>query len=219
MQVTILDCAIKNPSASCIGRLREHFTYIKWQDIDATKAQIEHLNKIKDSDAFIIFGSHSNVEDRLPWQNQLAEFMKKRIEGGAPTLGLCFGHQLMADTFGGEVIKRAQGTASGPRQVKFTRDFGAISAGSTRLLGVSHSYEVARIPADFEIMAVSTDCPTDALYHRSLPYFGLQAHPEGSESFFQNECPQMNKEQRALVMSEGLLVIEAFIQTALKVLA
>lgn len=219
MQVTILDCAIKNPSAPCIERLKNHFTQVQWQTLDATKALKGDLDRALNSNSYIIFGSHSNVEDRLKWQVELARFMKEKILSGAPVLGLCFGHQLMADAFGGEVIKRRKGVASGPRLVEFTRSFGALKAGSTRTLGVSHSYEVARIPENFEVMAISTDCPTDGLRHKSLPYFGFQAHPEASEPFFQNECPGMDRSTRSLVMSEGLLVIEAFLQTALKVLA
>ncbi len=217
--VTILDCAIKNPSTPCIQRLTDHFTNLKWQVIDATKCSQEDYDRALSSDIFIIFGSHSNVEDRLPWQHALSEFMYARIQAGAPTLGLCFGHQLMADRYGGEVVKRVKGAASGPREVLFTDNFGIIKENQVRTLGVSHSYEVSKIPQCFEVFATSKDCPTDGLKHKELPYYGFQAHPEASESFFLNECPQMQISERSVVMDQGLSVIEGFLQIALKVLA
>lgn len=217
--ITVLDCAIKTPSDPCIERLRNSFTQVEWKKIDATKICRDGLNQVKESDFFIIFGSHSNVEDRLPWQLNLASFMKERILEGRPTLGICFGHQLMADAFGGSVIKRSEGYASGPREVKFNSSFGHIQKDESRTLGVSHSYEVEVIPDCFEVLASSPECKADALKHRKLPYYSFQAHPEGSESFFESECPSMKGKELELVMSQGLTIIGAFLQSALKVSA
>ncbi len=97
---------------------------------------------------------------------------------GVPILGICYGMQLMAAHFGGEVA------ASG------RREFGAAEidlAGVSRLLPggrgrlavwMSHGDKITRTPAAFRATAATVDAPVAAMEHASQPWFGLQFHPE-----------------------------------------
>src|SRR5205807_2341150 len=55
-------------------------------------------------DAYLITGAAAGVYEDLPWIAPAADFLR-RAKGQAALVGVCFGHQLMAQAFGGEVIK------------------------------------------------------------------------------------------------------------------
>jgi len=219
LKITVFDCAIKVASTSCIERLKKHFSNFEWNTLRAMDLKSQDYSKANNSDVIFIFGSHSNVEDRLSWHHDLSQYTKKRLIEGVPTIGLCFGHQLIADLFGAEVSRHKSAPLKGLRKVQFKKDFDQIVAASTLNLGVSHSYEVSTIPTDFEVLASSPECRYDALKHLTLPYYSFQSHPEASANFFENECPTMTNQERELVLRDGLKVIEAFLQISLKELA
>ncbi len=51
----------------------------------------------------VLLGSSASVHDRSDWQAALAAWLLPQLQRGLPTLGVCFGHQFIADLFGGEV--------------------------------------------------------------------------------------------------------------------
>ena len=59
-------------------------------------------------DAYLITGSPAGVYDDLPWIAKLKTFLRAAA-GRAKLVGICFGHQIMAEAFGGRVEKSAQG--------------------------------------------------------------------------------------------------------------
>jgi GMP synthase (glutamine-hydrolysing) len=51
----------------------------------------------------IISGSHAMVTDRPDWSESLADWLRQAVPAGLPVLGICYGHQLLAQALGGEV--------------------------------------------------------------------------------------------------------------------
>ena len=60
-------------------------------------------------EAIVITGSAAGVYDRLPWLDPLRAFIRTAYEQRTPMLGICFGHQIMADALGGDVRKSEKG--------------------------------------------------------------------------------------------------------------
>lgn len=115
---------------------------------------------------------------------------------GIPVLGLCYGMQLMARRFGGEV-GRAPGREYGRAVVDVSggRLLGAL--GPTETVWMSHGDHVETVPEGFAVTARTTNAPVAAFEDPVRGLYGLQFHPEvqhtehGSEmleSFLYDAC-------------------------------
>ncbi len=62
----------------------------------------------EDCDGYVITGAAAGVYDPEPWIGETREFLRQ-CKGKAALVGICFGHQLMAEAFGGRVIKSPKG--------------------------------------------------------------------------------------------------------------
>ena len=106
------------------------------------------------------------------------ETMRRFPQAGVPTLGVCLGHQSLAQAFGGFVIR---GEPIHGKTSQITHDGRTIFAGlsPTLTVGRYHSLVVDpdRLPHAFEISAEG-DGVVMAIRHRELPAEGVQFHPE-----------------------------------------
>jgi anthranilate synthase/aminodeoxychorismate synthase-like glutamine amidotransferase len=106
------------------------------------------------------------------------ESMRRFPEAGIRTLGVCLGHQSLAQAFGGFVIR---GVPVHGKTTEITHDGRTIFAGlsPTLTVGRYHSLVVdpERLPEAFEVSARG-DGVVMAIRHRELPAEGVQFHPE-----------------------------------------
>ncbi len=65
------------------------------------------------ADAVIVTGSPRSVRERAPWMTRAGEWLREQAEGGIPVLGVCFGHQLLAEAYGGVVERNPLGREIG----------------------------------------------------------------------------------------------------------
>ena len=95
-----------------------------------------------------------------------------------PTLGVCLGHQALAQAFGGEVGPARELVHGKAAAVE--HDGRGIFAGLPDRLtaGRYHSLAVTRVPDSFEVSATAPDGEVMAMRHRGLPIDGIQFHPE-----------------------------------------
>lgn len=68
--------------------------------------------------AVAITGSWSMVTDHEPWSEQTAEWIRQLMANDVPLLGVCYGHQLMAQALGGEVNYHPAGAEVGQKTLQ-----------------------------------------------------------------------------------------------------
>ena len=215
--LSVIDCAISSPSNDCLNeiikRTKIPFTY-HLPAMNGTESLKEDL----DAKAYLVFGSHSSVNEELPWQNNMAQFLVEKLNQGIPVLGLCFGHQLMAKAFGGKV-ENASTEHKGVREWEIISkdDRWNLSKKDKFLSVVYHKEEIKELPSSFQHLGQSDRCKYDVVSHKSLPYLGTQGHPEASQYFVDKEMEMENQIPEDLVLralNDGNVFLDSFLKAA-----
>lgn len=127
-------------------------------------------------DGWLITGSKHGAYDDLPWIAPLETLIRDVYAAARPLVGICFGHQIIAQALGGKVEKFKGGWAVG-RQT-YDWDGEQIS------LNAWHQDQVVERPADATPVACNDFCENAALIYGDKA-FTLQAHPEFESNFIQ----------------------------------
>ncbi|MBT4584003.1 MAG: glutamine-hydrolyzing GMP synthase [Phycisphaerae bacterium] len=100
------------------------------------------------------------------------------FELGVPVLGICYGMQLGCELLGGKV-KAAHAREYG-RSVLKVLDTQGLFRGmpSDTAAWMSHGDQVEMVGEDFSVLAETSTCPLAAVSHKSIPFYGVQFHPE-----------------------------------------
>jgi GMP synthase-like glutamine amidotransferase len=130
-----------------------------------------------DCDAWLITGSASGVYDGDDWITALKTFLNA-ASGAAPMVGICFGHQVMADAFGGEVIRSPKGWGVGLHAYDIVSHRPWMDSDAPIRLSVSHQDQVVSAPPGAEVLAASAFTPFGMLAYPERRAISLQAHPE-----------------------------------------
>ena len=189
-RIAVIDPGMRRPEVECFNLLARlspipctyHLPAL-WGMSSLKDEPIEHLK------AVVILGSAASVHDRHPWQLDLEAWLSRSLgrAGGLPTLGLCYGHQLLAAMAGGRVgfLRPDQSKARGLRQVTLSERPPWL--GDTEPLAgplvVSHRETVTEAPSTMVVFASSGEVATDGLRSRLEPLWTFQAHPEASPAF------------------------------------
>jgi GMP synthase-like glutamine amidotransferase len=135
-----------------------------------------------DHGAYLITGSAAGVYEPLPWIEELKAFLRA-AKGRAKLVGICFGHQVMAEAFGGHVEKVDKGWGVGLHTYPIVRrepwmdDVPAVS------IPASHQDQVVMPPPRTEILASSVFTPYAGLAWTDQPAVSFQFHPEFSPDY------------------------------------
>ncbi|MAL77605.1 MAG: glutamine amidotransferase [Sneathiella sp.] len=122
-------------------------------------------------DAWVITGSKHAVYEDLDWIRPLETFIRKLVVSGQPTVGICFGHQLMAQAMGGKVAKFPGGWNIGRMTLT-----DLVNTQDARL-HFSHEDQVMEPPENAELIMTADFC-LFAGFKYSPSCFSMQAHPE-----------------------------------------
>ena len=132
-------------------------------------------------DACLVTGSSAGVYDPLPWIDPLKAFLVA-ASGRTVLVGICFGHQVMAEAFGGRVIKSPKGWGVGLHRYESTGE-GWLSGLSTLSVAASHQDQVVEAPRDARVVAGSDFTPFGALHYPERRAISIQLHPEFSPEY------------------------------------
>ena len=129
-------------------------------------------------DAFLITGSVAGVYDDLDWMDPLRELIRTIAGAGKPLVGICFGHQIIADALGGKAEKSEKGWGLGIRETDLREPPGfATELGPGFKLIYIHQDQVTKAPAGATVFAGDDFCPI-AAYHIGGHVLSFQGHPE-----------------------------------------
>jgi GMP synthase-like glutamine amidotransferase len=129
-------------------------------------------------DAYLVTGSSCGVYDPLPWIGEAQAFLRA-AKGRAALVGVCFGHQLMAQAFGGKVVKSPKGWGVGEQVYEVMQAEPWMDGAPLRIrLPASHQDQVVEPPQGAEVFAASEFTPYAGLAWRDQPAISMQPHPE-----------------------------------------
>lgn len=131
------------------------------------------VKELKGSRGIILSGGPASVHDKTA-----IGYDKKIFDLNVPVLGLCYGHQLITQHFGGKV-KPGKTKEYGYAKLRL-KGASKLLKGltSNRRVWMSHGDSVTDVPSDFVVTGKTIDCPVASMADEKHQLYGLQFHPE-----------------------------------------
>lgn len=129
------------------------------------------------ADGWLITGSRHGVYEDHPWIAPLEDLIRRAVAAGKPIVGICFGHQIIAQALGGRVEKYDGGWAIGPQDYDLN--------GQNITLNAWHQDQVITPPDGAKTVGSNAFCTHAALLYPGKAY-SVQPHPEFSDAYTQD---------------------------------
>lgn len=154
-------------------RVREQGVYSEIVAHDISPEEVKALNEKFNVKGLILSGGPSSV-----YEPNAPKLDSRILDMNLPILGLCYGHQLLAQLTNGKV-EPAACKEYGIAQVAIDKPVGVLEGLSEKeKVWMSHGDTVFALSPDFEALAHTENCPVAAFRHKQKPIYGLQWHPE-----------------------------------------
>jgi GMP synthase-like glutamine amidotransferase len=136
----------------------------------------------KSCGAYVITGSASGVYDGDGWIHRLKDFVRG-ASGQSAMVGICFGHQLLAEAFGGQVIKSPRGWGIGLQRYDVHERAAWMDDARSIAVPASHQDQVVKLPADARVLGGNEFTPYGIIEYPQRRAMSLQSHPEFSPEY------------------------------------
>jgi GMP synthase-like glutamine amidotransferase len=139
--------------------------------------------KLEACDAYLITGSRFGVYEDHQWIRDLEALVRDLFAAEIPIIGICFGHQVIAQALGGQVGKSSKGWGVGVHTWKIAAKPDWMNHDDEHFsMLVSHQDQVHTLPANGKTLAQSEFCSI-AAYQIGSTALGFQGHPEFSKAY------------------------------------
>jgi len=155
-----------------INSLREFAKFGCRVTVVPSGTSAEEVLKIKPDGIFL-----SNGPGDPAAMNEVVEEIRKLTAENVPMFGICLGHQILGQAFGGETYKLKFGHRGGNQPIK------DLTTGKIEIAAHNHGFavEAASLPDTVEVTHINLNDNTVAgLRHKTLPVFSVQYHPESA---------------------------------------
>ncbi len=129
---------------------------------------------VMDADGWLITGSKHGAYEPHDWIPPLEDFVREAYAAGRPMIGVCFGHQVIAQAMGGRVEKFDKGWSVGLTEYQMD--------GRTYAINAWHQDQVVQRPKDAKVIAQSDFCENAGLLYGDR-IWTIQPHPEYDSTF------------------------------------
>jgi GMP synthase (glutamine-hydrolysing) len=204
-------------------RVREMKVYSEILPSDASVNEVKELGKTMKIKGIILSGSPSSVNA----QNSL-RLDERILDLGVPVLGLCYGHQLLAQIHEGDV-RKGEVKEYGSRTAYIDRAEGILEGTEfEESVWMSHGDTVYSLPSCFRVLAHTDSAPVAAFSYPEKGVYGLQWHPEVKHTthgdrmlhnFVFNICKCKPNWRPVDVIDEGINAIKAQVGNGKAVIA
>ena len=129
-------------------------------------------------DAYLCTGSRYSSFDDLGWIHDLKAFIQRLSNAEIPFVGICFGHQVLAEALGGTVERAEGGWGAGVHTIDVLRKESWMQPPLAKFrLPYMHQDQVTRLPEGGVWLGRTEHCPI-AIFRAGSSMLGIQAHPE-----------------------------------------
>ncbi|MCB2114726.1 MAG: type 1 glutamine amidotransferase [Rhodobacteraceae bacterium] len=135
---------------------------------------MEFPKDVHECEGWLITGSRHGAYEDHPFIKPLEAFIRSAYAAKVPLVGICFGHQIIAQALGGKVERFRDGWSVGPTDYDFD--------GETLTMNAWHRDQVTEKPAEATCIGTSDFCENAALVYGDRA-FTVQAHPEFGDAF------------------------------------
>jgi carbamoyl-phosphate synthase small subunit len=130
--------------------------------------------------------------------NYIVREVKTLVDSGVPIFGICLGHQILGQAFGGKTFKLKFGHRGANQPVK------DLASGRVEITSQNHGFAVdpKSLPADLSVDRINlNDQTVEGMRHKSKPVFCVQYHPEASPG--PHDSTPLFAEFRAMIEKQG----------------